>query len=41
MNAGGGAMRGALAWVITATTPGAASAAVLSIAAMRPLGIVA
>ena len=33
-------IRGALRWVITAATPGAASAAVVSIAAMRPRGIV-
>ena len=40
MNIGGGRSRGALRWVMTRTTPGAASAAWVSSAAMRPLAIV-
>ena len=40
MNSGVGFIRGAFRWVITSTTPGAPSAALVSIAARRPLGIV-
>ena len=39
-NACGGFIRGALRWVITRATPGAASAAAVSSAAMRPRAIV-
>ena len=39
-NIGALAMRGALRWVITSTTPGTASAACVSIAAIRPRAIV-
>ena len=36
---GEGFIRGAFLWVITNTTPGAASAALVSSVAMRPLGM--
>ena len=39
-NLGGGFIRGAFRCVITSTTPGAASAARVSISATRPLGTV-
>ena len=40
MNSGVGFMRGAFRCVITSTTPGAPSAALVSSVAMRPLAIV-
>ena len=40
MNSGVGFIRGAFRCVITSTTPGASSAALVSIVAMRPFAIV-
>ena len=39
-NNGGGCIRGALRWVMTSTTPAAASAALVSSVVMRPRAIV-